>query len=168
MVRASPPSRHHLAGGGAPRQSPAAPLTFIGPDKIGLSGSRNRTVRFLLFQAGASGSCLIRVATHFGDSGGVSTTSSMPSMKGVNSGHNESNLDKGNILKPTFDTLTEEGHKAFDAYHANLEELFLSCCEVTRQGIVSRIPHRLSSPSPRYDLTHRLLSMMFKILLILC
>jgi hypothetical protein len=53
-------------------------------------------------------------------------------MKGGNSGNNGSNLDKANILKPTFDTLTEEGHKAFEAYNANLEELFLSCCEVMR------------------------------------
>jgi hypothetical protein len=30
-------------------------------------------------------------------------------MKGGNFGHNESNLNKGNILKATFDTLTEEG-----------------------------------------------------------
>jgi hypothetical protein len=30
-------------------------------------------------------------------------------MKGGNSSHNESDLDKGNILKPTFDTLMEEG-----------------------------------------------------------
>jgi hypothetical protein len=34
-------------------------------------------------------------------------------MKGGNSGNNGSDLDKGNILKPTFDTLTEEGRKAF-------------------------------------------------------
>jgi hypothetical protein len=52
-------------------------------------------------------------------------------MKGGNSGHNGSDLDKGNILKPTFNTQTEEGHKAFKVYHANLEELFLSHCEVT-------------------------------------
>jgi hypothetical protein len=52
-------------------------------------------------------------------------------MKGGNSGNNGSNLDKGNILMPTFDTLTEEGHKAFEAYRANLEELFPSCGEVT-------------------------------------
>jgi hypothetical protein len=52
-------------------------------------------------------------------------------MKGGNSSHNGSDLDRGNILKPTFNTLTEEGHKAFEAYHANLEELFLSHCEVT-------------------------------------
>jgi hypothetical protein len=57
-------------------------------------------------------------------------------MKGGNFDHNRSDLDKGNILKPTFDTLTEEGHKAFEAYHANLEELFLSCYEVTRLGTV--------------------------------
>jgi hypothetical protein len=56
----------------------------------------------------------------------------MSSMKGGNYSHNGSDLDKGNILKPTFDTLTEEGRKALKAYHANLEELFLSRCEVTR------------------------------------
>jgi hypothetical protein len=69
--------------------------------------------------------------THFGDSAEELTTSNTSSMKGGNSSHNGSDLDMGNILKPTFDTLTEEGHKAFEAYHANLEELFLSHCEVT-------------------------------------
>jgi hypothetical protein len=57
-------------------------------------------------------------------------------MKGGDSGCNGSDLDKSNILKPTFDTLTEEDRKAFEANRANLEELFLSCCEVTRQGTV--------------------------------
>jgi hypothetical protein len=57
-------------------------------------------------------------------------------MKGGNFGHNGSDLDKRNILKPTFDTLMEEGPKAFEAYCANLEELFLSCCEVTWHGTV--------------------------------
>jgi hypothetical protein len=57
-------------------------------------------------------------------------------MKGGNFGHNGSDLNKGNMLKPTFDTLIEEGHKAFEAYCANLEELFLSRCKVTRQGTV--------------------------------
>jgi hypothetical protein len=57
-------------------------------------------------------------------------------MKGGNSVNNGSDLDKGNILKHTFDTLTEEGHKTFDAYHVNLEELFLSCCKVIRHRIV--------------------------------
>jgi hypothetical protein len=52
-------------------------------------------------------------------------------MKGGNSCNNGSDLDKGNILKPTFDTLMEERLKAFDAYHTNLEELFLSHCKVT-------------------------------------
>jgi hypothetical protein len=47
-------------------------------------------------------------------------------MKGENFGNNGSDLDKGNIFKPTFDTLTEEGCKVFEAYRANLEELFLS------------------------------------------
>jgi hypothetical protein len=31
-------------------------------------------------------------------------------MKDGNSGNNGSDLDKGDILKATFDTLTEEGH----------------------------------------------------------
>jgi uncharacterized protein YpiB (UPF0302 family) len=45
-------------------------------------------------------------------------------MKGGNSDNNRSDFDKSNILK-------EEGHKAFKDYRANLEELFLSHCEVT-------------------------------------
>jgi hypothetical protein len=53
-------------------------------------------------------------------------------MNGGNSDHNESDLDKGNILKSTFDTLTDEGRKAFEAYRVNLEELFLSRYEMTR------------------------------------
>jgi hypothetical protein len=57
-------------------------------------------------------------------------------MKGGNSGHNGSDRDKGNILKPTIDTLTEEGRKAFKAYRANLEELFLSHHEVMWEGTV--------------------------------
>jgi hypothetical protein len=57
-------------------------------------------------------------------------------MKGENSSKYRSDLDKSNILKPTFDTLTEEGRKAFEAYHTNLEELFLSHCEVTWHGTV--------------------------------
>jgi hypothetical protein len=78
------------------------------------------------------------VATHFGDSAEESTTSSTSSMKGGNSGSNGSDINKSNILKPTFDTLTEESRKAFEAYHANLEELFLSCGEVTQQGTILR------------------------------
>jgi hypothetical protein len=53
-------------------------------------------------------------------------------MNSGNAGHNRCDLDKGNILKPTFDTFMEKGHKAFETYHTNLEVLFLSCCEVTR------------------------------------
>jgi hypothetical protein len=61
------------------------------------------------------------VVTHFGDSAGELDTSSMSSMNGGNSSTNGSDLDKNNILKPTFDTLTEEGHKSFKAYYADLE-----------------------------------------------
>jgi hypothetical protein len=45
----------------------------------------------------------------------------MASMKSGNSGNNRSDIDKGNILKPTFDILMEEGRKAFKAYRVNLE-----------------------------------------------
>jgi hypothetical protein len=53
-------------------------------------------------------------------------------MMGGTSSNNGSDLDKGNILKPTFDTLTEEGRQALEAYMCDLIELFLSRCEVTR------------------------------------
>jgi hypothetical protein len=78
------------------------------------------------------------VATYFGDSDGESTTLNTSSMKGVNSGNNGSDLDKGNILMPTFDILTEEGRQAFEAYIINLKEFFLSRGEVTWQGTVLR------------------------------
>jgi hypothetical protein len=57
-------------------------------------------------------------------------------MKGGNSSTNGYDLYKNNIIKPTFDTLTEESHKAFEGYRTDLEELFLSRCEVMRQGTV--------------------------------
>jgi hypothetical protein len=47
VVHASPPSMCRLAGGGAPHHSPAAPLTAVGLNKTGPSGSRNWTVQFL-------------------------------------------------------------------------------------------------------------------------
>jgi hypothetical protein len=47
-------------------------------------------------------------------------------MKGGNSGTNGSDLNMNNILKPTFDTLTEEGRKAFEAYCVDFEELSIS------------------------------------------
>jgi hypothetical protein len=53
-------------------------------------------------------------------------------MNGGNSGNNGSDLDKGNILNPTFDTLMEEGRQTFEAYIADLKELILLRCEVTR------------------------------------
>jgi hypothetical protein len=85
------------------------PLTALKINKIGPSGLPNWTVQFLQFQPGASSSYSIHGATHFGDSAGELTTSSTSSMKGGNSDNNGTDLDKGNILKPTFDTLMEEG-----------------------------------------------------------
>jgi hypothetical protein len=59
-------------------------------------------------------------------------------MKGGNSGTNRFDLDKNNIIKPTFDILMEEGHKAFETYRVNFKKLFLSRGEVTRQGTILR------------------------------
>jgi hypothetical protein len=53
-------------------------------------------------------------------------------MKKGSSGTTGSDLDKKNIIKSTFDTMTEEGHKALKSYHANLDEFFYSCYEVMR------------------------------------
>jgi hypothetical protein len=84
-------------------------------------------------------------------------------MKGGNSGNNGSNLNKGNILKPTFDTLMEEGRQAFEAYIIDLRELFLSRGEVTWQGTVLQdttpivfsmpevIPEVRPDPSPSHN-----------------
>jgi hypothetical protein len=51
-------------------------------------------------------------------------------MKKGNTSNNKSDLDKNNIIKPTFDTLMEEGRKAFESYHVGLDELFLSCYDM--------------------------------------
>jgi hypothetical protein len=62
-------------------------------------------------------------------------------MKGGNSGTNRSDLDKNNIIKPTFDTLMEEGRKAFKPYRTDLEELLLSSYEmICSREPSSRIP----------------------------
>jgi hypothetical protein len=60
----------------------------------------------------------------------------MSSIMGENFGTNGFDLGKNNIPKPTFNTLVEEGHKAFEAYYTNFDEFFLSRCEVTRQWTV--------------------------------
>jgi hypothetical protein len=84
-------------------------------------------------------------------------------MKGENSNNSGFNLNNDNILKPTFDTLTEEGRQAFKAYIADLRELFLLRCEVRQQEIVlldttpivfhkpEVIPEVQSDPSPSRD-----------------
>jgi hypothetical protein len=66
----------------------------------------------------------------------------MSSLKKGSSGVNGSDLDKNNIIKPNFNTLMEEGRKALEGYRTDLEELFYSCYEVTRQ-------RRSSSTRPR-------------------
>jgi hypothetical protein len=40
---------------------------------------------------------------------------------------NGSDLNKDNIIKPTFDNLVEEDRKVLEAYRAVVDEIFLSC-----------------------------------------
>jgi hypothetical protein len=75
------------------------------------------------------------VLTHFGDSTEELTTSSM---KKGGSSSNRSDLNKDNIIKPIFDSLTEKGCKALEAYHKEENELFFSHYEVTRQGLIQK------------------------------
>jgi hypothetical protein len=51
-------------------------------------------------------------------------------MKKGGFGINRSDLNNDNIMKPTFDTLTEEDCKALEAYHVEVDELFFSRYEV--------------------------------------
>jgi hypothetical protein len=75
------------------------------------------------------------VSTHFDDSARELTTSSM---KKGDPSTNESDLNKKNIIKPTLDNLSEEDHKVLKAYYKEVDEIFLSRYEVTRQGLIMR------------------------------
>jgi hypothetical protein len=87
---------------------------------------------FFCFEQELSTPCLIHVPTYFGDSAGDSTTSTM---KGVPD-TNRSNLNNDNIIKHTLDHLSEEDRKVLEAYHKEVDEIFLSRYEVTWQGLV--------------------------------
>jgi hypothetical protein len=76
------------------------------------------------------------VPTHFGNFALESTTSCPLSLKKGGFGVNGSDIDKNNIIKPTFDPLTEEDRKALKAYRAKVDEHFYSCYEVMRQGLI--------------------------------
>jgi hypothetical protein len=112
------------------------PLIAVGLDKIRPSSLSNRSVQFLLFQTGASSSSSICVPTNFDDSAGESTTSHLSNMKKGGSGVNRYGIDKNNIIRPTFNTLTEDDRKALETYRTDLDEFFYSHYEVTRQGLV--------------------------------
>jgi regulator of RNase E activity RraB len=49
---------------------------------------------------------------------------------------NGSDLNNSNIIKPTLDHLSEKDRKTLEAYHKEVDEVFLSCYEVTRQGLL--------------------------------
>jgi hypothetical protein len=68
---------------------------------------------------------LIHLPTHFGDSAGESTTSTI---KKGGPGTNGSDLNKDNIIMATFDNMMEE---ALVAYDKEVDELFFSHYEVT-------------------------------------
>jgi hypothetical protein len=93
-----------------------------------VSCSANRIVRFYCFEQQLSAPYLIHVPTHFADSVGESTTLTM---KKGDSDTNRSDLNKNNIIKATLDHLSEEDHKALEAYHKEVDEIFLSCYKVT-------------------------------------
>jgi hypothetical protein len=76
-----------------------------------------------------------KVSTLFSDSTRESTTSTM---KKGDPGTNGSDLNKDNIIKPTLDCLSKEDHKALEAYHKEVDELFLSPYELTWQGFVQK------------------------------
>jgi hypothetical protein len=78
---------------------------------------------------------LIHVPTHFDDSVGESTTSTI---KEGDSGTNRSDLNKNNIIKPTLHHLSEEDRKVIEAYHKEVDEIFLSRYKVTRQWLIQK------------------------------
>jgi hypothetical protein len=39
---------------------------------------------------------------------------------------------------PIYDSLTEEDHKVLEAYRTEVDELFFSCHEVMRQGLIQK------------------------------
>jgi hypothetical protein len=51
---------------------------------------------------------------------------------------NDSDLNKDNIIKPTLDCLSREDRKALETYHKEVDEIFLSRYEVTRQRLIQK------------------------------
>jgi hypothetical protein len=71
----------------------------------------------------------------FGDSVGELTISTM---KEGDPNTNRSDLNKNNIIKPTPEHLSEVDCKMLETYHKEVDEIILSCYEVTRQGLIQR------------------------------
>jgi hypothetical protein len=103
------------------------PWTAVGADKTGPLGLPNRIDRYSCFEQEISAPYLDHAQTHFGDSSWESTTSTM---KKGEPDTNGSDLNKDNIIKPTFDKLMEEDRKALEGYHKEEDEFFSSCYEV--------------------------------------
>jgi hypothetical protein len=110
-------------------------LTAAGPNKTEHSSLSNRSIRFSYFEQQLLTPYSIHVPTYFGDSTGESTSSTM---KKGDSSTNGSDLNKDDIIKPTHDRLLQEDHKALEAYHKEVDEIFLSHYEVTWQVLVQK------------------------------
>jgi hypothetical protein len=103
-----------------------APLTAAGIDKT--EGSN-----FCSFKKELLAPYSIHVPTYFCDSARELTTSTMKKGDPDTSG---SDLNKNNIIKPTLNHLLNKDCKALEAYHKEVDEIFLSHYEVTRQGLI--------------------------------
>jgi hypothetical protein len=99
-----PQDRLHLTGGRRLSPKLTVPWTAVGADKTGPSGLPNRIDRYSCFEQEISAPYLDHAQTHFGDSSWESTTSTM---KKGGPDTNGSDLNKDNIIKPTFDKLME-------------------------------------------------------------
>jgi hypothetical protein len=98
------------------------PLTATGPDETGHSSLPNRSIQFSCFKQELPAPSFIHVLTHFDDSTGELTTSTMKK-GGPNT--NESDLNKDNIIKSTLGHLSKEDRKALEAYHKEVDDTLL-------------------------------------------
>jgi hypothetical protein len=104
---------------------PTLLMSAIGPNETRHSSLLNWSICFFFcFQQELLAPYSILVRTHFGDSAGESTNSTMKKEDPDTTG---SDLNKNNIFNPTLDHLSAEDRRALEAYHKEVDEIFLSC-----------------------------------------
>jgi hypothetical protein len=135
VVLANSSARRRLAGGEAPSSTPTVPLSAARIDKIKGFNFQNWSIQFSCLEQELPAPCSICVPTQFEGSTRESTTSTV---KKGNLDTNGSDLNKNNIIKPTHNHLLEEDLKAFEAYHKEADEIFLSCYEVREHGLIQK------------------------------